>query len=66
MKEIALTKEQMIAAFNEWMRRYTEDPTKFEAEFQTVGAFLTAMNSGEEPDYGQRCTALMEELAAAA
>jgi hypothetical protein len=61
-----MTKEQMITAFNEWMRRYTEDPTKFEAEFQTVGAFLTAVNNGDEPDYGQLCAALMEELAAAA
>lgn len=61
-----MTKEQMIAAFNEWMRRYTEDPESFDREFQTVGAFLTAMNEGREPDYGQRCAALMEELAAAA
>lgn len=56
----------MISAFNEWMRRYTENPEAFEREFETVGKFLTALNEGRELDYGETCAALMEELAAAA
>lgn len=61
-----MTKKQMIAAFNEWMRRYTENPEAFEREFETVGKFLTALNDGREPDYGEICAALIEELAPAA
>lgn len=53
----------MAAAFNEWMRRYTEDPAAFEAQFQTVGEFLAAKAAGEEPSYGEVCAEFMAELA---
>lgn len=55
-----MTHEQMVAAFNEWMRRYTEDPDKFEAEFATVMRFLA---DGKTPSYGETCAAYMRELA---
>jgi len=43
-----MTKEQMAKCFNEWMRRYTEDPNSFEREFITVMEFLGSDN----PTYG--------------
>lgn len=57
-----MTNEQMARAFNEWMRRYTEEPEVFEAEFRSVGRFLTEQAGGEEPSYGQACAAYMEEI----
>lgn len=51
-------------AFNEWLRRYTEDPTGFEAEFQTVGRFREEHARGEEPSYGETCVAYFEALIA--
>lgn len=58
-----MSKQQMAAAFNEWMRRYTEDPTKFEVEFQTVGKYLADKAAGAEPSYGEVCAELMAEIA---
>jgi len=58
----------LAAADNEWMRRYTEEPEKFEREFQTVSKFLEETATGAEPSYGQKCAAytvqLLTELAA--
>ncbi len=34
------TKNEMARAFNEWMRRYTEEPERFALEWQTVMQFL--------------------------
>lgn len=59
-----MNKTAMAAAFNEWMRRFIEDPAKFEAEFQTVVSFTAAKLAGREPDYGERCTALLFRLSA--
>ncbi|HEV7285198.1 MAG TPA: hypothetical protein VGN75_10100 [Kaistia sp.] len=53
-----MTDDQMAAAFNEWMREYTEEPEKFEAEFRTVAEFL-ATPSGEAPSYGATCAAML-------
>lgn len=57
-----MTKEQIAAAFNEWMRRFTEEPEKYEAEFRTVGKFLADQAQGQEPSYGQECAAYLESL----
>lgn len=59
-----MNKKQMTGAFNEWMRRYTEEPDKFEAEFQSVGEFLKETDGGKEPSYGRHCAAYLEKLAA--
>jgi hypothetical protein len=48
-------KKKLAAAFNEWMRRYTENPEEFTREFQTVQEFLAAKSSGKEPSYGEHC-----------
>ncbi len=54
----------MAEAFNEWMRRYTDEPARFEAEFRTVGAFLQQMADGTEPTYGDECAAYLAEIMA--
>jgi len=58
-----MEKETMVKAFNEWIRRYIEEPGEFEVEFQTVIEFLRANANGEEPTYGDNCTAYLHELA---
>lgn len=47
---------------NEWMRRYIEEPEKFEREFQTVTRFLSDTVIGKVPDYGDECRAYMFHL----
>ncbi len=58
--------DELAALFNEWMRRYTENPEKFEAEFQTVGEFLSQSMGGKTPSYGETCAAYLKELRDAA
>ena len=61
------TPELVAAAFNEWMRRYTETPEEFNREFETVGQFLKEEADGQEPSYGAWCAQylalLMDEIA---
>ncbi len=54
----------MAQAFNEWMRRYTDEPERFEAQFRTCGEFLTQVANGEEPTYGDHCAAYLAEIMA--
>lgn len=54
----------LAACMNEWMRRYTEDPSGFAAEFQTVGEFCREKAAGEEPSYGQWAAEYIERIAA--
>lgn len=60
----------MAAAFNEWMRRYIEEPERFKREWQTVGEYIQQASEGKTPSYGERSTAyfcgIIEELRAAA
>lgn len=58
-----MTPEQTAAAFNEWMRRYTEDPAQFEREWKTVGEFLAQQAAGAKPDYGETCAAYLAQIA---
>lgn len=57
-----MTNEQMAACFNEWMRRFIEEPGRFEQEFETVNKFLADEAGGQKPSYGAACTALMNKL----
>ena len=59
-----MTEDQTAAAFNEWMRRYTDEPGRFEAEFKTCGEFLSQAAAGEEPTYGQTCAAYLASIMA--
>lgn len=55
---------QMAVCFNEWMRRFIEDPAGFAREFEGVNAFLAEQADGQEPSYGENCAAYMAKLAA--
>jgi hypothetical protein len=50
-----LTKQQLAAAFNEWMRRYTENPEQFAREWQAILDFKLARIHDNEPIYGAQC-----------
>lgn len=54
---------QMVKCFNEWMRRFIEEPDRFEREFKTVNAFLADEAGGREPSYGETSAAYMAQLA---
>lgn len=58
-----MTNAQMAKCFNEWMRRYIEEPSRFAAEFQTVNEFLAQESGGIEPTYGETSAAYMQKLA---
>lgn len=46
---------KVAAAFDEWMRRFIEEPQRFAREFQAVEAF----NAGT---YGETCAAYFAQL----
>ncbi|GEP11671.1 hypothetical protein [Methylobacterium gnaphalii] len=57
-----MTNAQMARAFNEWMRRFIEEPDQFAREFEEVNRYLTDQGDGREPTYGETCTAYLHEL----
>lgn len=56
--------ERVAAAFNEWMRRFTEEPDRFSREWQAVSEFLKEREAGQEPSYGREAAAYLEQLIA--
>ncbi|AEH88156.1 hypothetical protein [Mesorhizobium opportunistum] len=58
-----MTNAQMATCFNEWMRRFIEEPERFEREFKSVNEFLADEAAGREPTYGETCTVYMQQLA---
>lgn len=54
----------MIAAFNAWMKDYTENPETFRHQFQDVQEFLAEEAQGLEPSYGKDCVGLLKAYAA--
>lgn len=59
-----MTHEQLVAAFNEWMRRFVEDPSGYSREFEQVTEFLNDEANGVEPSYGESCAAYLTKLVA--
>lgn len=53
----------MAGAFNEWQRRYIEDPRAFEAEFQTIQRSQEETAAGKEPSYGEVCAEYLQKIA---
>ena len=53
---------RQAACFNEWMRRYTDEPDTFNREWQTVSEFLAEKNNGIVPSYGATCVAYLAEI----
>lgn len=64
--EPSMGQAQMATCFNEWMRRFIEEPARFEREFETVTAFMADEAGGREPTYGETSAAYMAQLAAEA
>jgi hypothetical protein len=60
---VTATQEQLAAAFEEWDRRFREDPDDF-------ANFATTLLTGDSATYGQRCapyfTSILGDLGAAA
>ena len=61
--EPSLGHSDLIYAFNEWLRRYMENPDEFEHEWSTIQDFI---NEGEADDasYGKSCTTLLFKIIA--
>jgi hypothetical protein len=56
------TPRELVLTQNEWMRRYVEEPERFESEFKVVQLFLAESHVGKEPSYGEECTAYLQLL----
>ena len=53
----------MAKCFNEWMRRFIEEPERFAREFQSVTEFQREEAEGKEPSYGESCAGYLTQLA---
>jgi hypothetical protein len=49
-------------AFNEWMRRYIDEPARYLREWETVEEFKREDAAGETPTYGEVCAAYLQAL----
>lgn len=56
-----MDRDVMARAFNEWMRRFVEEPERFEREFATASRFAAETQSGE-PSYGRTSVAYLESI----
>lgn len=62
--EKPVTQAVLATCLNEWMRRYIQDPQRFEAECTAVLAFIKDQHDGVEPDYGTSGAAYLQQIAA--
>lgn len=53
---------ELARAFNEWMRRYIDEPDRFSREFETVIAFCRQIGRRREPSYGRECAEYLLQL----
>lgn len=56
--------KNLARLFNEWMRRFIDEPEKFARDFETVQLYLAQASKGEPTTYGDACTAYLNVLAA--
>ena len=52
----------MSEAFNEWMRRYIEEPEKFRHDWETIIEYSDEIRVGEVPSYGDNSTKYLTKL----
>jgi hypothetical protein len=55
-----MSKAEVAAAFNEWLRQYTNDPEAFKHTVSVLKEFLADLSGGREPGYGDQCIAFLE------
>ncbi len=48
--------------FNEWMRRYIDDPERFEREFVSVLSYVRNAACDRDPPYGRACAEYFFQL----
>ncbi len=53
---------KLAAAFNEWMRRFIENPAEFDREWQSVHRFISEQSQGKTPTYGETSAAYLLSL----
>jgi hypothetical protein len=50
-------------AFDEWMRRYIQEPERFKREFEDVEQFVREGGTeGQDTTYGQNCAEYLRRL----
>ena len=59
-----MEKVKLCAAFNEWMRRYIAEPSRFEREWELIVQFQKEEAVNKEPSYGTIAVAYLEQLMA--
>jgi hypothetical protein len=58
-----MDEKRMVVCFNEWMRRYTEEPERFAHDARTIQTFLMEdALGGTEPSYGQNSAAYLFQI----
>lgn len=62
MDQETLTKDDFIWAYNEWWRRYRDEPEKFAREFQAIAELNDAAREGREPTLGDEGWAYVKQL----
>lgn len=60
--KITMDDPRVTGAFNEWMRRFIEQPARFSREWQTVSEYLRQTQAGQEPTYGSEAAAYLAQL----
>lgn len=63
-KKTKATKMNMAQAFDEWMRRYKENPEQFGNDMSEAAAHSRKKRSVEASDYGNNCAAYLSALMA--
>jgi hypothetical protein len=63
MEMMNMNRDLMAKAFNEWMRRYIEEPSRFMREFESVSKFEKEEAEGKEPTYGDSCASYLTKIA---
>ena len=49
-------------AFNEWMRRFIDEPQRFKSEWDSVTDYIREKLAGQTPSYGDCCARYLAEL----
>lgn len=57
-----MAKMTMAQAFDEWMRRYKENPEKFGNDMSAAAAHSRKPRDAEASDYGNECAAFLRKL----
>ena len=56
------TDQNLIRGFNEWLRRYEDEPERFEHEVKTLKQFRADEAVGDEPEYGRDCVPYLHKI----